>query len=209
MNTDGAPAMLGFEFGFQARVRSVKTSTRHLHWMLHRYALACKTLPHGLQSVLQDLITMVNYSKTGDLNNCMKIWMQNTHIFSFATMFRISKGNVLERFSSMKEEIISFFTMHGKEKTEAFISKLSNCEWQLKLAYLTDIFLELNKLNRSLQEKSTTVINYVDKVKAFNMKLNLWRGKVKDGMFDMFQTISGMGATTPGKHMTKMMQKQV
>ena len=74
----------------------------------------------------------------------------------------------------------AFCTIHGKEKTEAFISKLSNCEWQLKLAYLTDIFLELNKLNRSLQGKSTTVINYVDKVKAFNMKLELWQGKVKD-----------------------------
>lgn len=45
--TAGAPAMLGRRSGFRGKVTEANPKTRHLHCMLHRYALASKTLPSG------------------------------------------------------------------------------------------------------------------------------------------------------------------
>ena len=60
----------------------------------------------------------------------------------------------------------------------------------LKLAYLNDIFTRINILNKSLQGRDATVIDFVDKVRAFLMKLELWETKAKDGNMDMFKTLS-------------------
>ena len=43
--TDGAPAMLGAKSGFQTKVKLKSPQVRGVHCMIHRYALACKTLP--------------------------------------------------------------------------------------------------------------------------------------------------------------------
>ncbi|XP_076038386.1 zinc finger BED domain-containing protein 5-like [Oratosquilla oratoria] len=51
----------------------------------------------------------------------------------------------------------------------------------MKLAYLNDIFSSINAVNRSLQGYSATVIDFVDKLRAFQMKLKLWQEKVTAG----------------------------
>ena len=43
--TDGAPAMLGCNLGFQALVKRQAPKSKGVHCMLHRQALASKTLP--------------------------------------------------------------------------------------------------------------------------------------------------------------------
>jgi hypothetical protein len=47
--TDGAPTMLGSKSGFQTKVKAIAPQARGVHCMIHRYALACKTLPSNLQ----------------------------------------------------------------------------------------------------------------------------------------------------------------
>ena len=48
--TDGAPAMLGAKSGFQTKVKLKSPQVRGVHCMIHRYALACKTLPSFLRT---------------------------------------------------------------------------------------------------------------------------------------------------------------
>ena len=79
---------------------------------------------------------------------------------------------------SLKEEMTEFFSQDSKAKSKEFSRKLLDDEWLLKLAYLNDIFGPLNILNRSLQGPSTTIIDFVDKLKGFARKLALWEQKV-------------------------------
>ena len=66
--TDGAPAMLGCRSGFQARVKAQVGDVMSLHCMIHRHALASKTLPPLLSDVMSGVIKLVNYIKRSALN---------------------------------------------------------------------------------------------------------------------------------------------
>lgn len=63
--TDGAPAMLGKKSGFQKKVKDLAPHAKGIHCMIHRYALASKTLPEPLLKVLDSVIKIVNYVKSG------------------------------------------------------------------------------------------------------------------------------------------------
>ena len=63
--TDGAPVMLGTKSGFQAYVKKQNPNTKGIHCMIHRHALASKTLPPPLHEVLDQTIRMVNFIKGG------------------------------------------------------------------------------------------------------------------------------------------------
>ncbi|KAG8236590.1 hypothetical protein J437_LFUL016942 [Ladona fulva] len=66
--TDGAPAMLGSRSGFQTKVKELAPQAKGMHCIIHRFALATKTLPKPLQEVLDSLVTIVNYIKSSALN---------------------------------------------------------------------------------------------------------------------------------------------
>ena len=58
--------MLGSHSGFQVRVKQVVPGVNHC--MIHREALASKTLPASLNLVLQEVIKIVNFDKSSALN---------------------------------------------------------------------------------------------------------------------------------------------
>ena len=60
--TDGAPAMLGGRSGLQTLVRNRSPDAVSMHCMIHRQALASKTLPESLQDVFNIAIkTLILY----------------------------------------------------------------------------------------------------------------------------------------------------
>ena len=61
MCTDGAPSMIGYRSGFKGLVTSVAPHVSFTHCVIHRFALAMKTLSSGLQEVLQDVVKIVNH----------------------------------------------------------------------------------------------------------------------------------------------------
>ena len=65
--TDGAPSMLGRRSGFRGEVVEKKSKRKHLYCILHRYALACKTLPLEIRLVLDDVVHMTNTIKSSSL----------------------------------------------------------------------------------------------------------------------------------------------
>ena len=66
--TSGAPAMLGARSGLQTLVRNRLPDAVSMHCMLHRQALASKTLPESLQAVFNIAIKTINFVKNAALN---------------------------------------------------------------------------------------------------------------------------------------------
>ena len=60
------------------------------------------------------------------------------------------------------------------------------------LAYLVDIFEQLNKLNLQMQGRNTNIIKFIDSLKAFMSKLENWKRKVKIKNVAMFEKLSSI-----------------
>ncbi|XP_030765502.1 protein ZBED8-like [Sitophilus oryzae] len=79
--TDGAPAMLGNTSGFAALVKKGIPHVIITHCVLHRHALASRTLPPFLKEVMSTCIKIINFIR-GALNHrhlkdFVKKWGQN------------------------------------------------------------------------------------------------------------------------------------
>ena len=62
--TDGAPATLRSKSGFRALVQRKTSNILFTHCFIHRETLTSKTLPCGLQDVLNVTIKIVNFVKS-------------------------------------------------------------------------------------------------------------------------------------------------
>lgn len=81
----------------------------------------------------------------------------------------LSRGKVLQRFQEICPEIKDFFHVAGY----AEYKQLTDGQWLLDLAFLTDLTKMLNDLNLELQEKNKTVINMISSVNAFKRRWNI------------------------------------
>ncbi|XP_068246552.1 zinc finger BED domain-containing protein 5-like [Palaemon carinicauda] len=192
--TDGAPAMLGSKSGFQSRVKKLAPQAKGIHCMIHRYALASKTLPASLQEVLESVIKIVNYIKTKALNTRLfkelcKDMNADHEVLLFYTAVRwLSKGNVINRVLEMKDEIKLFLeTQERKDLVVHFEDEA----WNKRVAYLADIFDQLNKLNLKLQGRETHVL-FQDSLRAFVSKLQNLHRKTNLGNIAMFEKLCGV-----------------
>ena len=76
--TDGAPVMLGSQSGFRKKkVKELAPQAKDTHCVIHRYALASKTLPSSLQKVLDSVIKIVNYSTSNQGISTTRVCLNN------------------------------------------------------------------------------------------------------------------------------------
>lgn len=189
--TDGAPAMIGARSGFVKRVKELSPNASSLHCMIHRQALASRTLPSDLQFALNITIKMVNFVKKSALNTrlfsklCKDMSADNTTLLYHTDVRWLSKGNMLSRVFQLREELTEFFARQ-REELAAYFNDPSFIQ---RLAYLADIFEKLNSLNLSMQGSKTTIINLYDSINAFMEKLALWKMHTKDSVFIMFDRL--------------------
>jgi hypothetical protein len=188
--TDGAPAMLGSRSGFQKKVKDLAPQAKGSHCMIHRFALATKTLPKLLQEVLDSLIKIVNYIKSSALNTrlfkefCKDMNSDHEALLFYTAVRWLSKANVVERVFELKDELKSFLEMQIKQE---FLINFNDEAWIQRVAYLSDIFGQLNKLNLKLQGKDMHIIHFRDNLQTFVSKLGNWRRKANLGNFAMFE----------------------
>lgn len=123
----------------------------------------------------------------------------------------LSRGRTMARVHELRSELVKYFDKYmepilekreknkskmksrkGTEKEdvklpeEVFLEYLKDEKWMLKLAYLVDIFDELNLLNLQTQGKNMDCFQFSDKIEAFKKKILFWGEKAKNGQFDMF-----------------------
>ena len=160
--------MLGRQSGFRGEVVEKNSKTKHLHCMLHRYALACKTLPPELRLVFDDVVRMINTIKSSSLKArlfsqlCQELGSDHEALLYHTEVYWLSRGNVIRRVESLKEELSEFFRRDNKTRSVEFIQKLSDSRWLQRLAYLSDMLSRLNILNLSLQGRIHTVISWTN-----------------------------------------------
>ena len=190
--TDGAPAMLGVRSGLQTLVRNRSPDAVSMHCMIHRQALALKTLPESLQDALNIAIKTVNFIKNGALNTrlfrnlCSEMNAEHQNLLYYTRVCWLSKGNVLARVFELREELQEFLNREGKYELESFFKDKT---FMLHLSYLVDIFGQLNCLNLKMQRKDTSVLDFMDVLNAFVKKLDNWQRKVEKGNFAMFEAL--------------------
>ncbi|KAI6649866.1 Zinc finger BED domain-containing protein 5-like [Oopsacas minuta] len=191
--TDGAPAMLGKHSGFKAKLQQVASHTFMIHCMIHREALAARTMPESLMNVFSQVIKIVNHIKSSALNKrlfklfCDEMDANHMSLLFYTQVRWLSRGNVILRVYELRQELKEFLRTQMKNE---WVAMLESSNWLAKLCYLSDIFERINVLNRTLQGKDTNLMLFHDKIKGFLVTLGLLKDKVSRSRFVLFPRLS-------------------
>ena len=131
-----------------------KDSSHYCHTLLlHRRALAAKSLPEKLKNVTSIAVSAVNYIRGNALNHslfkafCNEVGAKHG-VLPYHTEVRwLSRGRVLTRVFKLRKEIEMFLRQRGS----SLVVHFENEDFILSLAYLSDIFTHLNDLNIPIQ----------------------------------------------------------
>ena len=135
--------MTGLKSSFIKRVKEKNSSVISTHCILHREALAARTLPHEMKEALDISTEIVNYIKAGSLGSRLfKVLCQDMESEHVALLFHtnirwLSKGNMLKRLHESKEEAAVFLDSRKKRNLS---EKFQSQSFQQSPAYLVDIF---------------------------------------------------------------------
>ena len=116
---------------------------------MHRKALVSKTLPANLVTVLNNVMSMVNFVKIIPVKSCffallcVGMGAEDATLLLQTEVRWLSRGKVLARVYELREELKKFLTNHSSDYVQLFASD----KWCAKLAYLVNIFYHLNELN--------------------------------------------------------------
>ncbi len=190
ISTDGAPAMVSDQKGFQGiiiselRKRNLPSNLIWCHCIIHQEALCAKVL--GFKEVMKAIISDVNFIRAHSLNHRQfkqlldDLDANYKDVIYFSQVRWLSQGRTLERVWQLRREISMFFDMKGR------VHKFGDSAWLSDFAFLTDITAKLNDLNTALQGRGKLVHNLFCDVKAFQSKLRLWKAQLDTGNFDHF-----------------------
>ncbi|KAJ8721019.1 hypothetical protein PYW08_006484 [Mythimna loreyi] len=216
--TDGAPTMLGSRSDLAALIKTKNPSAITTHCVIHRQALAAKTLPECFTVALKTAIKVVNFIKKSALNTrlfkqlCSDMNSEHETLLFHTEVRWLSKGNMLSRLYEIREEVKIFLTNKENELLDQFCEP----EYIIRFAYLVDFFAQINKLYLQLQgsgnlklQGMSNIFAYEDKIRAFIAKIELWINKVERNNFSAFDTlnqiIDGQGADVKKELQKNMM----
>lgn len=191
--TDGAPAMLGSRSGFLKLAKEKNPAVIGTHCVIHRQALAAKTLPDKLNNSMKVAIQIVNSVKASALNTrlfqglCADLGAEHKTLIFHTEVRWLSKGNMLGRLYELKSEVEIFLLSQNKNDLyDAFTSE-NNIFF---LAYLSDFFEALNNLNIKLQGQSSNIMSSYDTIRAFMEKIQLWKRRLQARNFSSFTRLN-------------------
>ena len=149
---DGEPAMLGARSGFLELVKRKNSNVIGTHCIIHRKALASRTMSLPLKQTLDSAIKVINYIKASVLNTqlfkklCQDMGAEHESLLFHTSVRWLSKGDMLIRLVRLLPEVIKFIEIQHKKELKGVISDL---KFQNRLVFLADMFCYLNELTAS------------------------------------------------------------
>ncbi|CAH1954208.1 unnamed protein product [Acanthoscelides obtectus] len=131
--------MIGVRSGLAQKFKEKNPAMVSTHCLIHRQALASKTLPQKLRQTWDSAIRTVTYIKRSALNSrlftllCEELDSDHKVLLFHTEVRWLSKGNMLARLYELKEEVILF--LEFKEKHD-FLITFKDDTFQWRLAYL-------------------------------------------------------------------------
>ncbi|XP_013790804.1 protein ZBED8-like, partial [Limulus polyphemus] len=133
-NSYGTPAMLGNRSGFAALMKREIPEVRVTHCLLHRYALAAKTLLKSLQDVLSTCVKNVNVIRGFSLNHRLFQAFCESMDSEHTVLLYHTEGNlgrfpsleeVVEEHESLLPEVATAIHIHFEQLLNAFVGYFS------------------------------------------------------------------------------------
>ncbi|XP_032126271.1 SCAN domain-containing protein 3 [Sapajus apella] len=190
--SDGAASMTGKHSEVVTQIKELAPECKTTHCFIHRESLAMKKISAELNSVLNDIVKIVNYIKSNALNSrlfsllCDNMEADHKQLLLHAEIRWLSRGKVLSRMFEIRNELLVF--LQGKKPVWSQLFKDVN--WTARLAYLSDIFSIFNDLNASMQGKNATYFSMADKVEGQKQKLEAWKNRISTDCYDMFHNLT-------------------
>lgn len=134
--TDGAAAMTGRLSGLTTRIKEVAPECESTHCVIHREMLASRKIPPKLNSVLNDVVKVINHIKAHALNSrlfeqlCEEMNAKHRHLLLYTEIRWLSRGRSLARVFELREPLQRFLS----EKKSPLAAHFSDEEWVAKLA---------------------------------------------------------------------------
>lgn len=176
ITTDGAPSMTGSKAGLVTRMKKYCDDQGYnnhplsFHCIIHQQALA--SMSANFSDVMKIVIDTVNFIRGRGLKHrqfqdfLRNLEAEYTDVLYFTQVRWLSRGAVLQRVFSLRQEIASFMDEEGRP-----VDEFRDCEWISKLALLADITCVLNVLNQRLQGNGKLICDMYTDIKAFNSKI--------------------------------------
>lgn len=191
--TDGCPSMTGSEKGFVSLLKKKYNLTNLLsfHCIIHQENLAARISMAEVDSVMKVVINIVNYIRARELNHrkfkSLLDEMNSNYgdVLLHTSVRWLSRGKVLDRFFSLRQEIILF--LHENDK---FYSEIENDGWWCIVSFLCDITKKLSDLNCGLQGENKIISQMANKVFAFEEKLSIYYEEIQNQIFHNFPTVT-------------------
>ena len=190
--SDGAASMTGKHSEVVTQIKELAPECKITHCIIHRESLAMKKISPELNSVLTDIVKIVNYVKSNALNSrlfsllCDNMEADHKQLLLHAEIRWLSRGKVLSRMFEIRNELLVFL----QSKKPVWSQLFKDVNWTAKLAYLSDIFSIFNDLNVCMQGKSATCFSMADKIEGQKQKLEAWKKRVSTDCYDMFHNLT-------------------
>ncbi|XP_058626113.1 SCAN domain-containing protein 3-like [Onychostoma macrolepis] len=193
--TDGAPSMTGKVNGLAARWSAVAPQLISLHCIVHQ-AVLCAKLSGALKTTMDNVMATINFIRsTSSLQHRLfrmllsEMSAEHHDLLLHNDVRWLSKGKALVRFCGLREEIITFLRSSKHKKAETHLSRILDDNFMADASFLSDIFKHLNDLNLALQGRDKTVIDLVEQMRAFPVKLDLFATDLSTGRMLHFPTL--------------------
>ncbi|KAL4096902.1 hypothetical protein QTP88_021777 [Uroleucon formosanum] len=141
--TEGVCLMSGCYNGLQALIKRKALFAVWTLCIIHREALASKSISPSLDEVLQSTIKIVNFIKTRPLKSrcfeqmCVYMGAEHTSLLYYCNSRWLSRGNVVARVFELRKKLHIFLLDHHE-----YHKKFEDTDFLTKLTYLSPIFFQ-------------------------------------------------------------------
>ncbi|XP_051783182.1 SCAN domain-containing protein 3-like [Erpetoichthys calabaricus] len=208
--TDGAPSMAGKIKGLSARLSALAPKMKSLHCLIHQSVL-CPQLSGELKNIMDSVMATINFIRsTSSLQHRLfrkllaDMSAEHVDLLLHNNVRWLIQGNSLMRVCELRKEIITFLRECKHRKAETFLTNMLDDKFVCEMCFLCDILHHLNVLNLGLQGRDKTVADVVERLTAFQNKLDIFSSDLSSRLLH-FPTLSGFIKSSQSGKVTKVM----